>query len=173
MLQFFESRLSLIASALDSPLNKLFYPSNHYDLVACDKNTRGCLYMGDIDALTDVEFMKEVGAVISVVDGFPADFWKTMIGPNRAHLLIPVMDLPYVNLRPHFKPSYAFIESHLSQGHNVYVHCMAGISRSSTIVLYWLMRKFQMNLLEALTFLKQQRPIIRPNDGFLLQLGGT
>ncbi len=174
MLQFLESKLSLISSALDMPLYK-FHPSNHYDLVACDKVTRGCLYMGDIDALVDISFMKNIDAVISIVEGYPSDFWKSMIG-NRAHFLIPVMDIPSADLKRYFKPSYMFIESHLRQGHNVFVHCMAGISRSSTIVLYWLMQKFNMNLLEALSFLKQQRPIIRPNDGFLLQLmtvGGT
>lgn len=52
----------------------------------------------------------------------------------------------------------------------VLVHCMAGISRSSTIIMAYLMSEKQMGLEEAYVFVKQKRRIVRPNSGFKRQL---
>lgn len=70
----------------------------------------------------------------------------------------------------YFDRTYNFINRHLEQGYNVYVHCVAGMSRSSTIVVAFLMKKFGMSVEEALSFVKDRRPIIRPNNGFLHEL---
>ena len=50
------------------------------------------------------------------------------------------------------------------------VHCVAGMSRSSSIVAAYLMKEFGMSAKQALFFTKKRRPIIRPNKGFLHQL---
>jgi protein-tyrosine phosphatase len=42
-----------------------------------------------------------------------------------------------------------------------------GISRSSTMVIYFLMKHQNMKLKEALDFVKQKRTFIHPNAGFL------
>jgi protein-tyrosine phosphatase len=53
----------------------------------------------------------------------------------------------------------------------VLVHCHAGVSRSSTIVISYLMRKYiNFSLNDALKFVKSKRPIIKPNKGFMKQL---
>lgn len=51
----------------------------------------------------------------------------------------------------------------------VLVHCVMGVSRSSTSVLAYLMLKERLSATEALTKIRRIRDI-RPNDGFLLQL---
>lgn len=54
-------------------------------------------------------------------------------------------------------------------------HCGAGVhalgSRSSSLVLLWLMEKHGLSLREANEYAKQRRPYINPNPGFLCQLG--
>jgi len=50
------------------------------------------------------------------------------------------------------------------------VHCAAGISRSSTIVIAYLMQAMQFSLTEAFKYVREKRPIISPNDGFSRQL---
>jgi protein-tyrosine phosphatase len=50
------------------------------------------------------------------------------------------------------------------------IHCNAGISRSSTIVLAYLLGIHRMKYEDAYTLLKTARSNIRPNDGFVQQL---
>ncbi|KAI5751558.1 hypothetical protein M8J77_008660 [Diaphorina citri] len=51
----------------------------------------------------------------------------------------------------------------------VLVHCLMGISRSSTCILAYLILKKKFRLTEALRLLRQSRDV-RPNYGFLRQL---
>lgn len=53
---------------------------------------------------------------------------------------------------------------------NVLVHCYAGVSRSVTIVLAYLMKKCNWNLQKALGFVRSKRVVAKPNDGFMRQL---
>lgn len=48
----------------------------------------------------------------------------------------------------------------------VLFHCYAGVSRSSTIAIAYLMSIYGMSLDNAYNLVKQQRPIIQPNYGF-------
>lgn len=50
---------------------------------------------------------------------------------------------------------------------NVLVHCVFGRSRSATIVLYYLIKKYDMTIEKALEFLKKQRYCINPSIQFL------
>ncbi|CAF4201506.1 unnamed protein product, partial [Rotaria magnacalcarata] len=45
-----------------------------------------------------------------------------------------------------------------------------GVSRSTTICCAYLMKHHSMSLEQALTQIRSQRPIVRPNTGFLRQL---
>jgi protein-tyrosine phosphatase len=62
-----------------------------------------------------------------------------------------------------------FMQESSSQG-KVLVHCVHGISRSATCVLYCLMRVRGQTLKEAFCGLKSQRSVILPNLGFMRQL---
>lgn len=50
------------------------------------------------------------------------------------------------------------------------MHCVAGVSRSATICIAYLMRYHRISLLQAYLFVKSKRPVIRPNNGFFRQL---
>ncbi|CAL8296290.1 unnamed protein product [Gadus morhua 'NCC'] len=56
------------------------------------------------------------------------------------------------------------------QGGRVLVHCQAGISRSATICLAYLMHARQVRLQEAYDFVQQRRRVISPNLAFMGQL---
>ena len=46
------------------------------------------------------------------------------------------------------------------------VNCSAGVSRSATVVLAWLISRKEMTLFDAFTFLRSKRRFVYPNKGF-------
>ena len=63
--------------------------------------------------------------------------------------------MPGQNLFSHFPSCISFIESAAKSGGNVLVHCYAGVSRSSTIVIAYLMQTKQMTFDTAFAFVKR------------------
>ena len=55
-------------------------------------------------------------------------------------------------------------------GGKILVHCEAGISRSPTICMAYLMKTKKLRLEEAFDYIKQRRSLISPNFGFMGQL---
>ena len=52
----------------------------------------------------------------------------------------------------------------------VFIHCCAGVSRSSTITIVYLMKCHSMSLDVAFQFVQERRSCINPNAGFRFQL---
>lgn len=86
-------------------------------------------------------------------------------------LRIRIRDLPSENIYDYFEPVIEFIDKALlEQSHKVLVHCSAGISRSPTLVLAYMIKKQHVTVDEALKKMRQYRSIIDPNLSFILQL---
>ncbi|KAM9997459.1 hypothetical protein ACTFIZ_010954 [Dictyostelium cf. discoideum] len=79
-------------------------------------------------------------------------------------------DRPKANIYDHFEPVIQFINDCKKQGGRVLIHCAMGISRSTTVVLAYLMKEDHMTYTDAFTFCKQKRSCINPNFGFVKQL---
>ncbi|ORX81556.1 hypothetical protein BCR32DRAFT_203693, partial [Anaeromyces robustus] len=81
-----------------------------------------------------------------------------------------IFDLPKEPIKELFQKANEIIEQARLNHENVLVHCHAGVSRSSTIILAYLMRYKGMTLYDAWCSTFKIRPIIRPNDGFAIAL---
>jgi atypical dual specificity phosphatase len=91
-----------------------------------------------------------------------------------------IADSPDQDISFLFLPCIRFIEHGRNSRKNVFVNCYAGISRSTTIILAYLMylkalgyhdkKATPVNLNEALQFVRSRRSIINPNPGFITQL---
>lgn len=57
-----------------------------------------------------------------------------------------------------------------AEGGKVLVHCEAGISRSPTICMAYIMKTQRLRLEQAFDIIRQQRAIVSPNFGFMGQL---
>eukprot|EP00035_Acanthoeca_spectabilis_P037870 m.48094 g.48094 ORF g.48094 m.48094 type:complete len:392 (-) comp8897_c1_seq2:852-2027(-) len=80
-------------------------------------------------------------------------------------------DAPGADIKQFFSDTLSFMNDAESSGGRVLIHCQMGMSRSSTLVILWLMERHGMNLREATSYTRERRPFINPNPGFLLQLG--
>lgn len=86
--------------------------------------------------------------------------------PEITVLRLECHDYPNFDMTPLFPQSFQFLDKHRFDS-NVLVHCHLGKSRSSCIVLAYLMKKRKMTLQNALAYLKAQRPSASPNPGFI------
>ncbi|CAF0831825.1 unnamed protein product [Didymodactylos carnosus] len=74
------------------------------------------------------------------------------------------------NLSQHFEKCIDFIHAARLDGKDVLVHCQAGISRSATIVLAYLMTIMDYDFDKAMQIVRGARDYIYPNYGFCEQL---
>jgi protein-tyrosine phosphatase len=72
----------------------------------------------------------------------------------------------------HFFKVHTIISQALADNKNVIVHCAAGMSRSPTLVIAYLMIENRWSYEEAISYVKRRRPIVEPNIGFVKQLKG-
>lgn len=63
-----------------------------------------------------------------------------------------------------------FAEGVRKRGGKVLVHCQAGVSRSATITVAYIMKHSMLSMLEAYRYVKTRRSIIAPNFNFMGQL---
>nr|XP_027204733.1 MAP kinase phosphatase with leucine-rich repeats protein 3-like [Dermatophagoides pteronyssinus] len=84
---------------------------------------------------------------------------------------IEALDMSSFPLYQHFQSAANFIEMAVDKTPNgkILVHCGEGISRSSTLVIAYLMLKKSMTVTDAIRSIVKYRNIL-PNQGFLLQL---
>eukprot|EP00092_Neocalanus_flemingeri_P005601 GFUD01006033.1.p1 GENE.GFUD01006033.1~~GFUD01006033.1.p1 ORF type:complete len:167 (-),score=34.17 GFUD01006033.1:71-571(-) len=82
---------------------------------------------------------------------------------------LKLVDVAQTNIALHFNDVAEFIDEALAHGGKILVNCEMGMSRSSTCVLAYLMLRQKMTAKEALSKVRQHRPV-RPNPGFLAQL---
>ncbi|KAG0479761.1 hypothetical protein HPP92_010619 [Vanilla planifolia] len=97
----------------------------------------------------------------SLEPAFPNDF---------VYKKIEVLDTADTNIKEHFDECFDFIEESRQKGGGVLVHCFAGRSRSVTVIIAYLMKKYQMSLSQAFAHVKSKRPQMTPNSGFMVQL---
>ncbi|KAJ7344356.1 hypothetical protein JRQ81_000306 [Phrynocephalus forsythii] len=83
---------------------------------------------------------------------------------------IPVNDNYCEKLLPWLDKSIEFIDKAKVSSCQVIVHCLAGISRSATIAIAYIMKTMGMSSDDAYKFVKDRRPSISPNFNFLGQL---
>ena len=137
-------------------------------LPASAENTGG-LYLGNIGAAEDVKNLKKLNikAVLTVAAG--TSFMKYDKETVENHKVIPAEDFESFDLSVFFEQAIDFIEENLKKT-NVLVHCFAGVSRSSSIVIAFLMRKNAWKFEETLKFVRERRKCAYPNSSFGKQL---
>ena len=127
------------------------------------------LYLGDISSACNDATLSDLNIqmVITLLDTeLPNE--RKVESIEYHHLIAD--DRADEDLLTHFPQMNAWITFAQSRDLNVLVHCRAGVSRSATIVLAFLMNKYQMSYTIAKQLVRSKRPQIDPNSGFEIQL---
>ncbi|XP_035209049.1 dual specificity protein phosphatase 14-like [Stegodyphus dumicola] len=85
---------------------------------------------------------------------------------------IPIMieDNERENIACYFDEVANIIHDEHVAGGKTLVYCVAGISRSATLCIAYLMKFGNMTLRNAFRYLRSRRQMVRPNNGFFRQL---
>ncbi|KAK7135113.1 hypothetical protein R3I93_018271 [Phoxinus phoxinus] len=142
--------------------------SGHLDEV------RPGIYIGDMYAAKDKRMLQSLNItyVLNAAHGklnvnTGASYYRDTKITYRG---VEAFDMPSFDLSPFFYSAAKFIKSAMSTpGGKVLVHCAMGLSRSSSLVLAYLMIHEDMTLVEAIKAVALHRNIC-PNSGFLEQL---
>lgn len=105
------------------------------------------LWLGDMVGAYNKFLLKRNGIthILTVAQGIMPKF------PTMFHYkLINILDMPSANLKQHFQACIKFIKDAIAEGGTVYVHCYAGVSRSASIVIAYLMQEHGLTYLDAL-----------------------
>lgn len=145
-----------------------FWASLDNRINAIDEVIPGKLYLGDIDGATEEQHLVKynIGLIITVCDDYGNNVFA--LGADRQQIVLPVSDHPDADIRTHFDTINGLIDNSTRP---VLVHCMAGVSRSATCVLaYLLQTNKHWTVEDAYRWLKLRRKCINPNLGFMRQL---
>ncbi|XP_055854674.1 protein phosphatase Slingshot isoform X2 [Episyrphus balteatus] len=90
--------------------------------------------------------------------------------PNKHYLCVMAADTPDQNLAQYFSICNDFIHAARLRDGNVLIHCLAGMSRSVTVTVAYIMSATNLNWKEALKVVRAGRAVANPNLGFQTQL---
>ncbi|VDM57797.1 unnamed protein product [Angiostrongylus costaricensis] len=126
------------------------------------------LYLGSLRDAVDIVQLKKnrIQSIVSVHD---------LLAQHPAHehlkvLRIQLSDCSSVDISAHFSTTNEFIHSARLKQTAVLVHCLAGVSRSATVVAAYLITVCDLSFSNALKFISKKRPVVNPNFGFRMQL---
>uniref|UniRef100_A0A914C4K5 protein-tyrosine-phosphatase n=1 Tax=Acrobeloides nanus TaxID=290746 RepID=A0A914C4K5_9BILA len=127
------------------------------------------LFLGNDETAKDKSQLEKYGIryIINVTANLPNYFHDD---PRFHYLRIGVDDTCSHNLAQFFPDAIAFIEKARAENASILVHCWAGISRSVTVCLAYLMHATHKTLEEAFDILLKQNGAIAPNFHFMGQL---
>ncbi|XP_041976683.1 dual specificity protein phosphatase Mpk3-like isoform X2 [Aricia agestis] len=128
------------------------------------------LYLGNSANSEDCDALARhnIKYVLNVTPDLPNAFEAEGCGIN--YLKIPIADHWSQNLAVHFPQAIRFIEEAMSARCGVLVHCVAGVSRSVTVTLAYLMQRHRLCLRDAFDLVRARKTDIAPNFHFMRQL---
>ncbi|KFB47447.1 AGAP012237-PA-like protein [Anopheles sinensis] len=129
------------------------------------------LFLGNASHSEDLKSLKKynIKYILNVTPDLPNVFERD--GLIR-YLQIPITDhwSQAGDLANHFPDAIKFIDEARTKGCGVLVHCLAGVSRSVTVTLAYLMFARTLSLNDAFLLVRSRKPDVSPNFHFMQQL---
>ena len=131
---------------------------------------RGTLYLGNWKGAKDIENLKNsgVGYVLSVTPA-KSTYAKKYKKEAIEHKIIEAQDAEDYDLFAHMDDAADYIHESLAKS-NVFVHCLGGVSRSSSCVMAYYIKYRGMSFDDVHKMVVEKRVIVKPNPGFVEQL---
>ncbi|XP_037936354.1 tyrosine-protein phosphatase vhp-1 isoform X2 [Teleopsis dalmanni] len=124
------------------------------------------LYVGNYRDSKDVQQLDkfQITHIVAIHDS------PRRLLPDKHYLCVMAADTPDQNLSQYFSVCNDFIHAARLREGNVLIHCLAGMSRSVTVAVAYIMTATNLTWKEALKVVRAGRAIANPNTGFQAQL---
>lgn len=129
------------------------------------------LYLGGINAASNTQELVEQGIRAVCCCCRELEFPERDFEPQLKYFRVDVEDIGREPIELYFPEATEFIDSWVSRDQPVLVHCRAGVSRSASVVIAYLMTYHGYTLYDAFFLVRSHRSIITPNIGFMEKLG--
>ena len=122
------------------------------------------IFLGDNIAASNETYLKEnnIGAVVNCAKDLISNYIEIKF------LELYLYDLSIEIIIPKFEVAYKFIKEY--SDNNILIHCLQGKSRSVSLVIFYLMKEKGWDYDTCIKFIKERRPSISPNIGYVDQL---
>lgn len=139
---------------------------NHCFLENCNQILPN-LYLGGWEAVLDSPSLHEHGIRSLVCCMRELEFPDSKFLPDVEYHRVDVEDMGREPIDLFFPEATEFIHNQLLQERPVLIHCKAGVSRSASVLLAYLMEYCGHSLYDAFVLTLRHRPTITPNPGFM------
>ena len=102
-----------------------------------------------------------LNATIDIHNRYPLEF---------NYLTIPIDDSLECDLNPYLQEAFDFIDQAVNNKEYILVHCVAGVSRSASLVIYYLIKEYKLTYQSSFKTIRKVRSIVYPNPNFKRQL---
>ena len=144
-------------------LNESYYNNGQEVLPA--ENGNGSVWISGYDFAHNLNKLRHNG-ILGICSAVDLSF---KYSPEFEQIKFDLDDCESQKIGQHFQEAYDFIEAQRKKT-NVLVHCAAGISRSSAMLISYMMKKYSYNFDESLKRVRDKRGCVQPNSGFERQL---
>ncbi len=139
------------------------------DLLTSISTIDDYLYLSGYAPVTNRQLLDQL-SISCIIDATNIPANKNAIIPSIVYIKVPVEDNETARLDLYFDSIADRIESVRIDGGRTLVHCAAGVSRSASLVIAYLVKYGRLSLKDAYEKVHKIRPIICPNNGFWHQL---
>lgn len=125
------------------------------------------LYLGGVTSANNLNGLQQLKIKYILNTAYDAE---NRYPDKFQYLKLELDDSPNEDIQRFFDEGRKFIEEAKRNNSRILVHCQMGMSRSTSMVLVYLMLTFKWSLKRAFKFVKSKRCFVQPNYGFMWQL---
>lgn len=136
----------------------------------CSEIIEGRLYLGGYQVACDWNKLEK--NKITHIINVSGDVCKNVFQNKLEYRTYYVLDTPQESIEGVLYDSIEWIDAKFKESNEnrIYVHCQEGVSRSSSIVIGYLMWKYNKSFNDASEYVRERRGTSSPNIGFTYQL---
>jgi len=159
-IQFEQTKYQSLYTVTQSPLHT---PDTRFEISEIISG----LYLGGEEIAMNKDLLNEknITTILNVTSHIPF-YHESEFTYHR----IPIIDAPNIDIKQYFDETFKMIDDVIKNNKKILIHCQAGISRSATIVIAYIMKKNNIKMNDAYKIVYAKRPCISPNLGFCGQL---